>query len=73
MCSPLTLLFSYNVVTKQLSTIVGAPTFSFLHAICRSQKRSGESQEHRQECLCHRDEELKTQTQNLCLWHLISS
>ncbi len=27
MCSSLTLLFSYDIVTKQLSTIVGAPTF----------------------------------------------
>jgi hypothetical protein len=39
MCSPLTLLFSYDMVTKQLSTIVGAPTFPFLHAIRKSQKR----------------------------------
>ncbi len=31
-CSRVTLLFSYAALTIQLSTIVGAPTFMFLHA-----------------------------------------
>src|SRR5208283_2336166 len=35
MCSCVTLLFSYTVLTTQLSAIVGAPTFSFLHATHR--------------------------------------
>jgi len=32
MCSPITLLFSSTMLTSPLSTIVGAPTFPFLHA-----------------------------------------
>jgi hypothetical protein len=48
-CSAATLLFSTAVLTTVLSAIVGVPTFPFLHAIRRSQKRSGETQEHRQE------------------------
>ena len=35
MCSCVTLLFSYTVLTTQLSKIVGAPSFSFLHATHR--------------------------------------
>src|SRR5208337_1203029 len=36
MCSPATLLFSTTMLTTMLSAIVGAPTFPFLHPICRS-------------------------------------
>ena len=39
MCSPITLVFSFAMLTRKLSTIVGAPTFSFLHAACRTQGR----------------------------------
>jgi hypothetical protein len=53
MASPLTLLFSYDIVTKQLSTIVGAPTFPFPHARKdkprnRSKDRPPANREHRE-------------------------
>src|SRR5208337_639895 len=53
-----------HIVIYMIIYIVGAPTLSFLRAVCKSQKRRGETQDHRQECLCHRKEEPKSQVKN---------
>ena len=43
MCSPITLLFSAALLTRQLSAIVGAPTFPFPHNFRRSLGRGASS------------------------------